>query len=164
MGIVQEFRKFALRGNVVDLAIGFTVGAAFTTVAKSLVSDVIMPPIGLLIGRVDFKDMFVVLRDGTVTPPPYVTVTDAQAAGAVTLNYGLFINNAVALLIVAVVMFVLIRSLNRLEESMDRKVDGPKPPEEPEQKKCPFCRSSIAFRATRCPMCTSGLEEASAGA
>ena len=86
MGIVQEFRKFALRGNVVDLAIGFTVGAAFTTVAKSLVRDVIMPPIGLLIGRMDFKDMFVVLRDGTVTPPPYVTVADAQSAGAVTLN------------------------------------------------------------------------------
>jgi len=158
MGFSKEFKKFVMRGNLVDLAIGFTVGAAFTTVAKSLVNDILMPPIGLLVGRVDFKDMFVVLRKGTEQLPPYTTIDDAQAAGAITLNYGQFINNCIALVIVAVVMFAVIKIVNRVDDAMEEEIDGPKPPEEPSDKKCPFCRSNIAFRATRCPQCTSQLE------
>jgi len=159
MAFVQEFKKFIMRGNLVDLAIGFTVGAAFTTVAKSLVNDVIMPPIGLLVGRVDFKDLFWVLRTGNEELPPYATIDDAQAAGAVTLNYGLFINNLIALLLVAIVMFAIIALVNRLDDALDTALDDkPKPPEEPAQKKCPFCRSAIPYRASRCPQCTSQLE------
>jgi len=161
--VLKEFKTFIMRGNLVDLAIGFTVGAAFTTVAKSLVSDVIMPPIGLAIGRVDFKDLFLVLRVGTVKPPPYTTIVDAQAAGAVTLNYGVFINNVIALIIVAIAMFLVIRAVNRVDAMLDREADDPatppRTPEEPENKKCPFCRSTIAYRAVRCPQCTSRLEE-----
>lgn len=159
MSIVGEFKKFIMRGNLVDLAIGFTVGAAFTTVAKSLVNDVIMPPIGLLVGRVDFKDLFWILREGEKSPAPYATIEMAQEAGAVTLNYGMFLNNLIALLLVALVMFIIIRFYNRLEDSMEERLDGKKPPQEPDQKKCPFCRSNIPYRASRCPACTSNIEE-----
>ena len=156
MSILNDFKKFIMRGNLVDLAIGFTVGAAFTTVAKSLVNDIIMPPIGLLLGNVDFQDLFVVLRDGENQPPPYATIDAAQAAGAVTLNYGVFINNCIALLIVAIAMFVIIRIVNRIDDALD----GPKQPQEPVHKKCPFCLSTVPFRATRCPHCTSALDRA----
>jgi len=160
MPIAKEFRKFIMRGNLVDLAIGFTVGAAFTTVAKSLVSDIIMPPVGLLLGGVDFKDLFWVLREGEAAAPPYATIEAAQAAGAVTLNYGVFINNMLALLIVAIVMFLVIRAVNRIDDALEREMEAPAAPEEPTEKKCPFCRSTIAYRATRCPQCTSQLEAA----
>jgi large conductance mechanosensitive channel len=158
MKLAHEFKKFVMRGNLVDLAIGFTVGAAFTTVAKSLVNDVIMPPIGLAVGRVDFKDLFWVLRPGSEKAPPYTTIVDAQAAGAVTLNYGMFVNNVLALLIVAIAMFMVIRAVNRIDEAMERDVDEAKEPSEPEVKKCPFCRTNIPFRASRCPQCTSHLD------
>lgn len=158
MSFVEDFKKFALRGNLVELAIGFTVGAAFTTVAKSLVSDIIMPPIGMLLGRVDFADMFVILRQGTQDLPPYASLREAQAAGAVTLNYGLFINSLVALLIVALAMFLIIRAVNRIEDRMEREIPEPDKEEaEPEVKKCPYCRTNISYRATRCPSCTSHL-------
>ena len=156
--MLNEFKKFVMRGNVVDLAIGFTVGAAFTTVAKSVVSDLIMPPVGLLIGSVEFEDMFWVLRTGEPSGP-YATLAAAQEAGAVTVNYGVFVNNVLALLLVGVVMFLVVRIVNRMDAAMDRDLDdSPPEPEEPAHKKCPFCREQIAFRAVRCPQCTSRLE------
>lgn len=159
MAIVQEFKKFALRGNLVDMAIGFTVGAAFTTVAKSLVDDVIMPVVGLLIGRVDFEDFFLVLDAGEGTRP-FLTLEDAQAAGAVTLNYGVFINNCLALTIVALAMFFVIRWMNRLRDKVpDSSGKDDDAPAEPDDKKCDYCRTTIPYRATRCPACTSQLDE-----
>ncbi|MCM2372850.1 large conductance mechanosensitive channel protein MscL [Aporhodopirellula aestuarii] len=161
MSILNDFKKFALRGNMIDLAIGFTVGAAFTTVVKSLVNDIIMPPIGLLTGNADFSDLFwtIDLPDG-VEPPSggFQTLQAAQEAGAVTINYGQFLNTCLALFIVAVAMFAIIRFVNRLDEQLDEAF-GDKPPEgEPTEKKCDFCRTAIAYRATRCPNCTSQLD------
>lgn len=150
----NEFKKFVLRGNLVDLAIGFTVGAAFSTVAKSIVDDIIMPPIGLLLGGADFSDLFILLKKGE-TAGPYNTLADAQSAGAVTLNYGLFINNLLSLLIVAFAMFLIIKFINRLEDQLSEK---PQPGEQdPSNKKCPFCISTIDYKATKCPNCTSDL-------
>lgn len=161
--IGTEFKKFLVRGNLVDMAIGFTVGAAFTTVARSLVDDVIMPAVGLVIGRVDFEDFFLLLDPGTGTPP-YPTIEQAQEAGAVTLNYGVFINNVMALLLVAIVMFMIIRGMNRIQdEIVDDDGENDDAPAEPDHKKCRFCRSTIAYRAIRCPQCTSELSGPGAG-
>ncbi|MFG0328509.1 MAG: large conductance mechanosensitive channel protein MscL [Phycisphaerales bacterium] len=162
MGMIQEFKKFALRGNLADMAIGFTVGAAFTTVAKSLVNDIIMPPVGLLVGRVDFEDLFWVLRAGEEDlGRPYYTIEEAQAAGAVTLNYGVFANNCLALFVVAIAMFLIIRSINRLDDELDdafvAKQAQTKSGEPPTHRKCPFCLTTVPFRATRCSACTSEM-------
>lgn len=159
--ILNEFKSFALRGNVVDLAVGFTVGAAFSTIAKSLVDDIIMPPVGLLVGQSEVSDMFWLLKGGTEQAPPYATLADAQAAGAVTINYGIFINNVIAFLIIALVMFLLIRGINRLENTMEAEAgqEDTDKPAEPTTKKCPYCLSTIPRRATRCPACTSQLEQ-----
>ena len=158
MGFIDEFKKFAMRGSVVDLAVGFTVGAAFATVARSLVDDIIMPPIGLVLGGSDIADMFVVLREGSEAAAPYATLADAQGAGAVTWNYGLFINAILTFIIVALVMFFLIRAFNRLAEEPAEEVA-----EEPTEKDCPYCQTTIPIKASRCPHCTSQLEEAAAG-
>ena len=161
MRIIEEFKKFALRGNMVDLAIGFTVGAAFTTVVKSLVNDIIMPPIGLVTGNADFSDLFWILDlpDDVKEPSGgYQTLADAQAAGAVTINYGQFLNTCLALFIVAVAMFMIIRLVNRLDEQLDEAFGDKPPAGEPTEKKCDFCRTTIAYRASRCPHCTSQLE------
>ena len=155
MGMVKEFKEFAMRGNVVDMAVGIIIGGAFGTIVKSLVSDVIMPPIGLLLGGVDFSNLFVVLKDGTVNAPPYAALTDAQAAGAVTVNYGVFFNAVISFLIVAFAVFVLIKGIN----SMKRQEE--KPPAEPSTKECPFCFTTIAIKASRCPNCTSEIESQS---
>lgn len=160
MAIVDEFKNFAMRGNVVDLAVGFTVGAAFSTVARSLVDDIIMPPVGLLIGQ-DFADSFVVLQEGNpeIAAQPYETLAQAQEAGAVTWNYGLFINTIITFLIVALAMFLIIRFINRLDAQMEEEFgEKPKEPSEPANKKCPYCLQTIPYRATRCPQCTSQLE------
>ena len=151
MTLMKEFREFAVKGNVVDMAVGIIIGGAFGTIVKSLVDDVIMPPIGLLLGNVDFKDLFLVLRAGDPAPP-YVTIADAQASGAVTLNYGQFINNVVAFLIVAFAVFVLVRMVNRLRRQEQVA------PKAPNDKACPFCVTTIPVQATRCPNCTSALE------
>lgn len=162
MGLMGEFRKFALRGSLVDLAVGFTVGAAFTSVARSLVDDVLMPPVGLLLGNQDFSGLYLLLRAGEVDPP-YASLADAQAAGAVTLNYGLFLNSVLAFLLVAVVIFLVIRAMNRVERQLERDSGAGEPTaDEPENKKCPHCLSTIPFKATRCPGCTSQLGDASA--
>ncbi|MEZ4736480.1 MAG: large conductance mechanosensitive channel protein MscL [Caldilineaceae bacterium] len=156
-----EFKKFALRGNVIDLAVGFTVGAAFSTVARSLVDDVIMPVVGLVVSRVEFSDLFWVLKDGENVPPPYATLAEAQAAGAVTVNYGLFVNNIITFLIIALAMFLLIRAINRVEERIERELGIRQPAgNEPVTKKCPYCISTIPRQATRCPQCTSEVEQA----
>ncbi len=144
----KEFKAFAMRGNVLDLAIGIIIGGAFGTVVKSLVDDVIMPPIGLALGRVDFKNLFMVLKEGK-TAAPYASLGDAQAAGAVTVNYGAFINNIVTFLIVAFAVFLVVRAANRLKPAEAAAA--------PTTKDCPFCRMPIPVAASRCPQCTSAL-------
>ncbi|MCC6145791.1 MAG: large conductance mechanosensitive channel protein MscL [Candidatus Hydrogenedentes bacterium] len=163
MAIITEFKKFALRGSVIDMAIGFTVGAAFTTIVRSLVDNIFMPPLGLLLGRADFTEFYWLLKAGENQDPPYTTLAAAQEAGAVTLNYGLFINHLMAFAVVAWAMFLVVRVVNRLYDRLDRQFAGDEiKPEEPDNKKCPFCRNVIHYLATRCPYCTSALEKAPA--
>jgi large conductance mechanosensitive channel len=146
----KEFKEFAMRGNVVDMAVGIIIGAAFGTIVKSLVSDVIMPPIGLLLGNVDFANLFAVIKQGA-TPGPYETLTAAQEAGAVTVNYGAFFNTIISFLIVAFAVFLVIRNLNKLKREQEA------PPAEPTTKACPYCLSDIPIKAKRCGHCTSEL-------
>jgi len=146
----KEFKEFAMRGNVVDMAVGIIIGAAFGTIAKSLVTDIIMPPIGLILGNVDFSNLFIVIKEGATTSP-YATLADAQAASAVTINYGTFINTVVSFVIVAFCVFLIIRGMNKL----NRKEEAPAA--EPTTKECPHCYSTISIKATRCPNCTSNL-------
>lgn len=157
MGMIGDFKKFALRGNLIDMAVGFTVGAAFTSVAKSLVSDIIMPPLGFVLGKSDFSDLFIVLNspDPEVT---YTTLAQAQAAGLTTINYGVFINNIIAFMLVAFAMFMIIRLINQLDKRLEDTFGGNKSqPGDPENKKCPYCLSTIPYRATRCAHCTAEL-------
>jgi large conductance mechanosensitive channel len=147
----KEFREFILRGNVVDMAVGIIIGAAFGTIVTSLVNDILMPPIGLLLGGVDFANFFIMLGEGSPAGP-YASLADAQAAGAVTINYGVFINAVISFLIVAFVVFLLIRSINRMRREEEA------PPAEPTTKECPHCLSTISIKATRCAYCTSQLE------
>ncbi|MEO8294610.1 MAG: large conductance mechanosensitive channel protein MscL [Gemmatimonadota bacterium] len=148
----KDFKDFILRGNVVDLAVGVIIGAAFGTIVTSLVNDVIMPPVGLLLGNVDFSDLFLMLKAGTKTAPPYATLADAQAAGAVTINYGIFITRVVSFLIVAFVIFLMVRAVARM-----RKREEAAPTT---TKACPYCLSTIPLGAMRCPQCTSELKAA----
>ncbi len=147
--MLKEFKEFAMRGNVVDMAVGIIIGAAFGTIVGSLVNDVIMPPIGLLLGNVDFSDLFIVLKEGA-TAGPYSTLAAAKAAGAVTLNYGAFINTIINFLIVAFAVFILIKNVNRLKR--------PAPSAAPTTKECQYCFSTIPIKAVRCPNCTSELK------
>lgn len=147
----KEFKEFAMRGNVVDMAVGIIIGGAFGTIVKSLVSDVMMPPIGLLLGGVDFSDLFITMKEGAVAGP-YATLASAQAAGAVTISYGLFINAVISFLIVAFAVFLLIKGLNNLQREKEV------PAAEPTTRECPHCFSKIAIKATRCPHCTSELK------
>lgn len=149
--IIKEFKEFAMRGNVVDMAVGIIIGGAFGTIVKSLVSDVLMPPLGLLLGGVDFSDLFITLKQGT-TAGPYATLAAAKSAGAVTLSYGLFINAVISFLIVAFAVFLLIKGINQLQRVKET------PSTAPTTKECPFCITSIPIKATRCPHCTSDLE------
>ena len=148
--MLKEFRDFAMKGNVVDLAVGIILGVAFGGIISSLVADLLMPPIGLLLGDVDFSNLFLVLKEGAL-PSPYASVTNAGELGAISINYGLFINTLVNFLIVAFAMFVLVRAVNRsgsqAEESETK----------PENRECPYCLSTISIKATRCAFCTSKL-------
>ncbi len=148
--MIREFKEFATRGNVMDMAVGIIIGAAFSTIVNSLVSDVIMPPIGLLLGNVDFANLFILLSAGS-PGPPYTSLVEAQAAGAVTINYGVFINALISFLIVALVLFMIIRSMNRLRRAEEEA------PAEPTTKECPYCLSTIPIKAVRCAHCTSEL-------
>ena len=151
---MKEFKEFAVKGNVVDMAVGIIIGAAFGTIVKSLVDDVIMPPIGLLLGDVDFSNLFITLKEGAAGAGAYATIADAHAAGAVTLNYGLFINTIISFLIVAFAIFIVIKNINKLKRAEE---EAPAP--EPTTKDCPYCFSSISIKAIRCPNCTSSLEK-----
>ena len=146
--MLKEFKEFALKGNVVDMAVGIIIGVAFGAIVKSLVSDLLMPPIGLILGNVDFSNLFVILKEGTMAGP-YASLVDAQKAGAVTLNYGLFFNSIISFLIVAIAVFLVIRNLNKLRRQEDPPVDS---------KACQYCFSAIPVQATRCPNCTSALQ------
>lgn len=137
-----------MRGSVLDMAVGIIIGGAFGTIVRSLVADVIMPPIGLVLGGMDFSDLFVVLKEG-VTAGPYPTLADAKTAGAVSLNYGLFLNGIVSFLIVAFAVFLLVKAVNKLKRKEE------KPTDEPPTKECPRCCTHIPLKATRCPNCTS---------
>ena len=123
--MLREFKEFAMRGNVLDMAVGIIIGAAFATIVNSFVNDVIMPPIGLALGGVDFANMFVVLRDGAKAAPPYASLADAKAAGAVTLNYGVFANSIVSFLIVAFAVFMVVKGANSLKQ---KQAEAPAPP------------------------------------
>lgn len=151
--MLEEYKKFAIRGNVVDMAVGIIIGAAFNGVVQSLVQDILTPPLGLLMGDVDFTNLFLVIRDGTPASP-YETLSAAQSAGAVTLNLGVFVNTLISFLIVSFAVFVLVRYINRLREPGA----APEPPV-PTVKKCPFCVSDVPVEATRCPHCTSDLSD-----
>lgn len=150
----EEFRDFILRGNMIDLAIGIIIGGAFSTVVTSLVNDIIMPPIGVLLGGADFSDLFVVLKEGAAALPDGATLAMAQEAGAATLNYGLFINSIINLLIIALSIFLVIRAINRMQERFAEEEEAAAATEKP----CPFCATPIPVEATRCPHCTSQLE------
>jgi large conductance mechanosensitive channel len=146
--MIDEFKKFIMRGNVLDLAVGVIIGGAFGGISKSLVDDVLMPPLGLLLGKVDFTNMFVTLKDGAKAGP-YPTLEAAKAAGAVTLRYGLFFNTVVVFLLTAFVIFLIVKAANRLQ-----------PPEAPPvvTRECPKCTTAIPKLASRCPACTSEVE------
>ena len=141
--MLKEFRDFAMRGNVIDLAVGVIIGGAFGKIITSFVSDVLMPPFGLVLGRVDFSNLFLSLNGQS-----YKTIAEAQAAGAPTLNYGLFLNATIDFIIVAFVIFLLIRTINRMQKPA---------PAAPTTKDCPYCFSAIPIKATRCPQCTSQI-------
>lgn len=141
-----EFKKFALRGNVIDMAVGIIIGVSFGKIVTSLVNDILMPPLGLLLGKVDFSGLFINLSSHAFT-----SLAEAKAAGAPTLNYGIFINTVLDFLIVAFVVFLLVQQMNRL---------APKPAPAPTTRECPFCLSSIAIKASRCPYCTSEIKAA----
>jgi len=148
--MLKEFKEFALKGSVMDMAVGIIIGAAFGTIIKSLVADVIMPPVGLLLGNADFSNLYVILKQGA-TAGPYASLADAQAAGAVTMNLGVFINTVISFIIVALCVFLLVKWVNR-----SRRKPAPPPPS---TKACPHCFSNIPLKATRCPNCTSQLTQ-----
>jgi len=150
MGMIKEFREFAIKGNVVDMAVGIIIGVSFGAIVKSFVDDVMMPPIGLLLGDIDFQQLHAVLREGT-TPGPYASLAAAKEAGAVTWNYGIFFNTMVTFFLTTVAVFVLVKSINRLRRQQQAD------PAAPTDKPCPFCAMTIPILATRCPHCTSEL-------
>ena len=147
--MLKEFKEFAMRGNVLDMAIGIIIGAAFGKIITSVVNDILMPPIGLLLGKVDFSNLFI-----NLSGQPYNTLAEAKAAGAATINYGLFLNTVIDFLIVAFVIFMLIKQVNR----MNRQPEAP--PAKPTTKECLYCLSAIPIKAMRCPHCTSELKAA----
>jgi len=148
--MLKEFKAFAMRGNVLDLAVGVVIGGAFGAIVKSLVDDVIMPPVGLLVGNVDFAQLFIVLKEGAAVHGPYLTVEAAKKAGAVTLNLGLFINAIISFVIVAFSVFMLVKTLNKLQKDAPAEPAAPAPA----MRDCPHCLSSIRAQASRCPHCT----------
>jgi large conductance mechanosensitive channel len=152
--MLKEFREFAMRGNVVDMAIGILIGGAFAPIAQSLVNDVFMPPIGLALGGADFNDLFAVLKPGT-PPGPYASLETATAAGAVTINYGRFGNSILTFLVVAFAAFLIVKAINRMRRRQEG-VAG----DQPTTKKCPQCLSDVAIKATRCAFCTGDLPAA----
>ena len=146
----KEFKEFAVKGNVMDMAVGIIIGAAFGSIVTSFVNDVIMPPIGLLLGNVDFTNLFLVLKEGKI-PSPYESLAAAKGAGAVTMNIGVFINTIISFLIVAFAVFLVVKNINRLKREEEA-------PVVPASKECPYCLSVIPLKAVRCPHCTSEVK------
>ncbi len=151
--MLKEFKEFAMKGNVLDMAVGIIIGGAFGLIVASFVADVIMPPIGLLLGNIDFANIFSVLKEGKI-PGPYATVAAAKAAGAVTINWGIFINTIINFLIVAFAIFLMVKGVNKARREKEA------PAAEPTTKECPYCLSAIPIKATRCPHCTSEIKAA----
>ncbi|MFD1245732.1 large conductance mechanosensitive channel protein MscL [Paralysiella testudinis] len=149
MSLLNDFKAFLMKGNVIDLAVGMVVGTAFTGMVKSLVDDVIMPPIGLLIGGVDFSNLFLTLKEGAKAAGPYATLAAAKDAGAVTMNIGLFINTLISLVIVGFAIFMVVKAISKLQKQPQ--------PADPTTKECPQCCTEIPLKASRCPHCTSEL-------
>lgn len=147
--MLKEFREFALKGNVLDLAIGVIVGGAFGKIVTSLVNDVLMPPLGLVVGKVDFSNLFI-----NLSGKPVQSVAEAKAAGIPTLNYGLFLNNVLDFVIVAFTVFLMVKAINRIRRKEEKQ-------EEVTHRDCPYCLSSIPLKATRCAHCTSAVSAAS---
>ena len=147
--MLKDFKEFAMKGNVIDMAVGIIIGVAFGTIIKSLVDDILMPPIGLLLGNVDFSNIFMVIKEGKVAGP-YASLAAAKAAAAVTVNPGIFINTIISFLMVAFSVFLVIKNVNRMKKEA--------PPPDPATKDCTFCYTAIPIKATRCPNCTSELE------
>ncbi len=143
--MLKEFKEFAMKGNVVDMAVGIIIGAAFGKIISSFVSDILMPPLGLLLGKVNFNNLFV-----TLSGPTMATLDEAKKAGAVTLNYGIFINTCIDFLLVAFAIFLLIKQMNRMR--------APAPAPAVTTRECPYCASTIPIKATRCPQCTSEIK------
>jgi len=146
--MIKDFKEFIARGNMVGMAAGIIIGIAFGAIISSLVNDIIMPPVGLILGGADFSNLFAVLREGA-SPGPYLSLDAAREAGAVTLNYGVFVNAIISFIIIALVLFFVIKAVNRLKKKEEKKVST---------KECPFCFSSIDIKAKRCPNCTSELD------
>ncbi|MCE5237019.1 large conductance mechanosensitive channel protein MscL [bacterium] len=149
--MLKEFKEFAIKGNMLDMAVGIIIGAAFGKIVTSFVEDVIMPPVGLLLGKVDFSALFLSLNGQS-----YASLAAAKQAGAPTLNYGAFLNNILSFIIVAFAVFLLVKAVNRLRRQGEAAAEEA---EEATEKTCPFCRSQISMEATRCPQCTSMLED-----
>ena len=149
--MIGEFKKFIMRGNVIDMAVGIIIGGAFTKIVNSMVADILMPPLGLLLGKVDFSNWFIVIKDGANGTGDYATMEAAQAAGATTLNLGLFLNAVISFVIVAFCVFLLIKAINKLNTKEEAKVTIT-------TKKCPFCCTEIPLEAKKCPHCTSELK------
>ncbi len=149
----KEFKEFAMRGNVVDMAVGIVIGGAFGKIIGSFVTDVLMPPIGMLLGGTDFTNMYAVLQAGS-TPGPYESLAAAQEAGAVTMNYGLFINTIINFIIIAFAIFMVVKAMNNMKKKEEEV------PAAPTTKECPHCHTDIPIPATRCPNCTSELGSA----
>ena len=150
--MLKEFKTFIAKGNVLDMAVGIIIGASFGSIVKSLVDDVIMPPIGLILGNIDFSNLFILLKEGAKAAAPYASLAEAKAAGATTLNYGLFVNQIVSFLIVAFSVFILVRSANKLKKE-EKHLEAA-----PTSKECPECFSTIPLKAKRCPCCTSEIK------
>jgi large conductance mechanosensitive channel len=149
--LFEEFKDFIIKGNAMDLAIGIIIGAAFSVVVNSIVDNLLMPPLGLLLGRVNFQDLFIVLRQGEQALPPNATLTMAKELGAVTFNYGQFLTDVVSFILLGFGVFLIIKGINKLKQE-------PQEQAEPTDKDCPYCLQSIPIKATRCPHCTSQLE------
>jgi large conductance mechanosensitive channel len=156
---MKDFKAFIMRGNVVDMAVGIIIGAAFGPIISAMVNGIIMPPIGLLLGKVDFANLFVVIKEGTIAAGPYATLDAAQKAGAVVISYGSFINTVINFIIIAVVVFFcIVRPIARMNTRQKAKEAAATPAAVSTTKTCPYCQSTIAIKATRCPNCTSELK------
>jgi large conductance mechanosensitive channel len=161
--LFQEFKDFILQGNAIDLAIGLIIGSAFGAVVNSIVNNLLMPPLGLLLGNVNFSDLYIVLRQGEQVLPPNATLAVAQEVGAVTFNYGQFLTDLISFFLLGIAVFLIVRAINRLNEkanAVKEQLAREKEASEPTEKDCPYCQKAIPINASRCPYCTSQLEQA----